>query len=437
MTRRRRKHDTWLTEEIDRARLRRMDEDASIATLSLGELPGWMRTRWARAKMTGRHAWLDAAALPPLYSASGRRLPVDATVATLRVLTHTTTTSEHDAVALLRDYLLPVSCARLVDALLVRWTLAATGDPNAFDPDLPPGQDVRPLHPTQLLAMRWVPQAHRLFHDRHSVEHVVSLLTYGVLTSTDASLPRWRRLAFPPDPQALLFTLRHAGDFGAATLRVLSYADGHLGGTAREAARLVNPHQRHHWNHLWHDPGEVGGLDVMSFPEQLDAIAALGFADGARAVTAADGSRRWVGVDLFEALTDTTDHPIPPDLPRESILAAVAIFRYLFAQTTAQLELHRHGQHSWDALEWSALFLDHPYMTFWARRILWSIADSPHTFRVCDDLTLADSDDDAFSLPPSARVHVADAQAISSPELARWSEVFADYEIVNPTEQFE
>ncbi len=434
MTRRRRaKHGSWLIEEVDRARLKRMDDDPSIPTLSLGELPGWMRKRWARKKMTGKHAWANASALPTLYARSGHRLPVEATVATLRILTHTHATGEHADVALLRDYLHPVAAARVVDALIVRWVYATNDALDVLDPEV--SHDFK-LQPDYKLATQWAPQSHRVFHDRHTVEHVVSLVVHGITFSDDGSRPIWQRIMYPRERETLLRTLRHAGDFGAATLAILCRAEKNIGTTAREAAGAVNPFKREHRYHTWNLEASYDEyIEAMTFPEQLDAIAALGFASGSRAVTTEDGERRWVGIDLFEALIDDAEHPVTTDLPADAIRTALMLLRILFAQTSARLEIHRKNQEGWPAHVWRELFLEHPYMSFWSRRVLWSLTDG-RTFRVCEDLTLADSSDDAFTLPDGARVHVTDAQTISTPELSRWAELFTDYEIVNPTEQF-
>ncbi|OLT16066.1 hypothetical protein BJF79_18600 [Actinomadura sp. CNU-125] len=85
---------------------------------------------------------------------------------------------------------------------------------------------------------------------------------------------------------------------------------------------------------------------------------------------------------------------------------------------------------SWTPDEFRTIFAEHPLLRHVVRRLVWS-ADST-AFRVAEDGTFADVHDDAFVLPDDARVTLPHPIRL---DLAPWTEVFADYEILQPFEQ--
>ncbi|KJS50975.1 hypothetical protein VM98_39685, partial [Streptomyces rubellomurinus subsp. indigoferus] len=70
------------------------------------------------------------------------------------------------------------------------------------------------------------------------------------------------------------------------------------------------------------------------------------------------------------------------------------------------------------------------------RRLVWlAEADGTATaFRVAEDRTLADVRDEVFELPARASVRLAHPLLLGG-DLAAWSELFADYEILQPFRQ--
>jgi hypothetical protein len=90
----------------------------------------------------------------------------------------------------------------------------------------------------------------------------------------------------------------------------------------------------------------------------------------------------------------------------------------------------------WTPGEFRDHLVNHPLIWHIARRLVWVSEDGGKAtaFRIAEDRTFADVEDDAFSLPDSAcvgiihPVHLGDA-------LEAWSEVFADYEILQPFPQ--
>jgi hypothetical protein len=79
-----------------------------------------------------------------------------------------------------------------------------------------------------------------------------------------------------------------------------------------------------------------------------------------------------------------------------------------------------------------ATIVEHPILGALARRLLWRAGDGT-LFRVAEDGSFANVTDDAFEVRgPFRIVHPIDLDAATR---ARWSSVFADYEILQPFEQ--
>ncbi|MFF6983511.1 WGR and DUF4132 domain-containing protein [Streptomyces sp. NPDC008343] len=110
--------------------------------------------------------------------------------------------------------------------------------------------------------------------------------------------------------------------------------------------------------------------------------------------------------------------------------------RTLAADRIGRLETAMVQGSTWTAAEFRDLFAHHPLMRHLSRRLVWlSMHKSgDRTFRVAEDGTFADQDDEAFDLPEDATVriphplHLGDAVGV-------WQEVFTDYEILQPFRQ--
>ncbi|WP_433472451.1 DUF4132 domain-containing protein [Spirillospora sp. CA-142024] len=103
----------------------------------------------------------------------------------------------------------------------------------------------------------------------------------------------------------------------------------------------------------------------------------------------------------------------------------------------ARLEAAMVAQRRWTSAQFRELFLGHPLVRHTARRLVWLCQDDRETipFRVAEDLTLTDAADDPFELPDAARVTIAHPARLDQAEVTAWSELFADYEIVQPFPQ--
>ncbi|WP_433465415.1 DUF4132 domain-containing protein [Spirillospora sp. CA-128828] len=87
----------------------------------------------------------------------------------------------------------------------------------------------------------------------------------------------------------------------------------------------------------------------------------------------------------------------------------------------------------WSADEFRELIVGHPLIWHIARRLLWTAGG--RTFRIAEDRSLADIDDAEPALAGTEEVGLAHPLHVPAGELAAWSDVFADYEIVQPFPQ--
>ena len=113
------------------------------------------------------------------------------------------------------------------------------------------------------------------------------------------------------------------------------------------------------------------------------------------------------------------------------------------AQTIAvdqikRLEKAMFTRRRWEPEGFAAHMVAHPLLRHIARRLVWAVHD-PHgatvgSFRIAEDLSYADVHDARYEIPEGATIGVAHPVELG-PALAEWSEVFADYEILQPLDQ--
>ena len=114
--------------------------------------------------------------------------------------------------------------------------------------------------------------------------------------------------------------------------------------------------------------------------------------------------------------------------------------RTLAAAQIRRLERAMVERRRWDVRDFRELLVDHPLMWHVVRRLVWLHEDGDAgggkatAFRVAEDRTFADADDDVLTLPDSGRVGVAHPVLLGD-DLDAWAAVFADYEIVQPFPQ--
>lgn len=92
----------------------------------------------------------------------------------------------------------------------------------------------------------------------------------------------------------------------------------------------------------------------------------------------------------------------------------------------------------WTADEHRTLFVDHPLLWHLTRRLVWATFDAADvpigSFRVAEDRTLANVEDDDLALDGTATVGIAHPLHLGN-AIAKWSDLFADYEILQPFSQ--
>ncbi|WP_131741060.1 DUF4132 domain-containing protein [Actinomadura roseirufa] len=198
-----------------------------------------------------------------------------------------------------------------------------------------------------------------------------------------------------------------------AEARLNSVARARGLGTAQLADRLVP--------HLGLDA--EGGLTLDYGPRRFT----VGFDERLKPfVTGEDGKRRASlpkpGVKDDEALA-------PAAYARFTALKKEA--RAVAADQIKRMEAAMLAGRAWTAGDFENLFLRHPLSSHIARRLVWT-ADGT-AFRVAEDRSLADVRDDVFTLAPDAQVRLP--HPLHLHDLGAWSEVFADYEILQPFPQ--
>ena len=112
--------------------------------------------------------------------------------------------------------------------------------------------------------------------------------------------------------------------------------------------------------------------------------------------------------------------------------------RTLASDQIRRCELAMVNRRRWTAGEFSRYFVGHPLVRHLAGRLVWGVFAPDGTlwtaFRVAEDLSLADVEDDAFALPDDAVVGIVHAVDLGD-ALPRWAELFADYTILQPFAQ--
>jgi predicted DNA-binding WGR domain protein len=139
-----------------------------------------------------------------------------------------------------------------------------------------------------------------------------------------------------------------------------------------------------------------------------------------------------------------------PDLPKarkdddaDKSAEATAIWKALKkdAKTLAlgqvlRLELGMCARRRWSADVFETFLVKHPVMRHLVVRLAWATYDEEDrvtsVFRVAEDGTYANTDDDVFTLPEGATVGVAHTMEMRPEDQAKLGALFGDYELVQP-----
>ncbi|WP_406282017.1 DUF4132 domain-containing protein [Streptomyces sp. NBC_00209] len=130
------------------------------------------------------------------------------------------------------------------------------------------------------------------------------------------------------------------------------------------------------------------------------------------------------------------DHAEPAAAGRKRFSALKKEVRAIASDQVRRLEAAMVADRSWTAREFTELFVGHPVVWHLLRRLVWlSEADGVTTaFRVADDRGFAGVGGEAFVLPEEATVRLPHPLRLGE-AVAAWSEVFAEYAIVQPFPQ--
>jgi hypothetical protein len=175
--------------------------------------------------------------------------------------------------------------------------------------------------------------------------------------------------------------------------------------------------------------------------------------DGSRTLNFGPRQFRVSFDELLRPAVFGPDGKLIKDLPKpgqkdDAVLAAAAVaaFKALKkdAKAIANIQIERLEQamakgRSWLWNDFRLLLWQHPLMIHPVRRLLWESLDdvggSLGTFRVAEDGSLADANDDAISPPQGGLVRIPHPLHLSGEDLKSWSELFGDYHILQPFPQ--
>ena len=143
------------------------------------------------------------------------------------------------------------------------------------------------------------------------------------------------------------------------------------------------------------------------------------------------------------------------DLPKsnsrdDAVLAKAAVQQYKDlkkqARSLSTLQIRRLesamcSRRRWSAEEFASLLLKHPVMGHLCQRLLWGLYDAKGQLtgvvRVAEDRSLADRQDDAVCLPPTAELGIVHPLELDAEVAGDFGQVFSDYEILQPFEQLQ
>jgi len=104
-----------------------------------------------------------------------------------------------------------------------------------------------------------------------------------------------------------------------------------------------------------------------------------------------------------------------------------------------RLELIMCASRRFDADAFRNFFVAHPLMIHLVRRVLWGVYDQDgklkSAFRVAEDRSFADAEDNTFELPQNATLGVLHRLELDDATCAKWGQIFGDYEILQPFDQ--
>ncbi|MFM2431907.1 MAG: hypothetical protein RLZZ511_3120 [Cyanobacteriota bacterium] len=104
-------------------------------------------------------------------------------------------------------------------------------------------------------------------------------------------------------------------------------------------------------------------------------------------------------------------------------------------EQTQRLEQAMVNQRAWSIADFETIVLAHPLLGQIARRLIWIDAAGSQTFRVTEDGTYADAQDNTVTLIGVNTVGVAHPAQLTLADRAQWGELLSDYGMIPPFRQ--
>ncbi|RBP44596.1 HEAT repeat protein [Roseimicrobium gellanilyticum] len=193
---------------------------------------------------------------------------------------------------------------------------------------------------------------------------------------------------------------------------------------------------------------EARGVSVEELGDLV--VPWLGFEAGSpRLVTAGKGKVEVsITDDLKLSFRDTASRKTLSKLPSGTDAATQAEFKELAATlreaVKAQLlriETLLVRQFRWPTERWWGLYASHPLLLPFAHRLVWSWRDEDgvlaKTFRLLDDGSLTDVEDNMVSLPPRGTVSLVHPLELDDAQRQAWIQHLADYNVEPPFSQLD
>jgi hypothetical protein len=104
---------------------------------------------------------------------------------------------------------------------------------------------------------------------------------------------------------------------------------------------------------------------------------------------------------------------------------------------TKRLEAAMLSGRTWTPKEFERFILGDAVLRRLAQRLVWTSEDGGHrtSFRIAEDRTFADVDDDSIALPETAAISLAHPALLGPEAVAAWSALIGDYGILQPFDQ--
>ncbi len=354
------------------------------------------------ARMPAVGAWAEPALLPQILLKEGGALPADAVRNALTVLALSKPGEVYPGLDVLTEHCTADSLASFAWGLFEQWRLSGM-----------PAKESWALHALGWLGddevVRRLTPVVRAWPGESAHHRAVEGLNVLATIGSDVALLHLHGIAQRVPFKALKTRAQE---------KIAEVAEG-LGLTGEQLGDRLVP-----------DLGlDADGSTVIDYgPRQFT----VGFDEQLRPyVRDADGKHR----KALPAPAAKDDPELAP-AERKRFAALKKDVRTVASDQVRRLEAAMVSQRSWTAGEFRELFVAHPLVWHLVRRLVWlSEVDGKVTaFRVAEDRTFADVEDDELTLAEEASVRLAHPLNLGE-ELGAWSELFADYEILQPFPQ--